>query len=147
MLVCFRVMLSPLCQMDQNNLARVFGPTIIGHGMLEPSPMTIMRDTNTQPKVGLESKSGWMCVYILKMNRLSYDLKQVVARLLSFPSEFWEGVLGEDKDAVFPPVVDSQMSSAVPSTSRGICIWFYVAYCSCCWRNIHIVILLTNSLF
>uniref|UniRef100_A0A673GP70 Si:ch1073-416j23.1 n=1 Tax=Sinocyclocheilus rhinocerous TaxID=307959 RepID=A0A673GP70_9TELE len=30
---------------------QMFGPTVIGHGMLEPSPMTIMRDTNTQPKV------------------------------------------------------------------------------------------------
>lgn len=39
--------------MDHNNLARVFGPTLVGHGMSEPSPTTIMRDTNTQPKVGL----------------------------------------------------------------------------------------------
>ncbi|KAI7808958.1 hypothetical protein IRJ41_021871, partial [Triplophysa rosa] len=87
-----RVVLSPLCHMDQNNLARVFGPTIIGHGLLEPSPMTIMRDTNTQPKV--------------------------VARMLSFPSDFWEGVLAEDKDPVIPPVVDSHISSAGPSTSK-----------------------------
>uniref|UniRef100_A0A4W4EV28 Si:ch1073-416j23.1 n=1 Tax=Electrophorus electricus TaxID=8005 RepID=A0A4W4EV28_ELEEL len=46
-----RVMNSPPCQMDQNNLARVFGPTIVGHAMPEPSPLTIMKDTNTQPKV------------------------------------------------------------------------------------------------
>lgn len=45
-------MQSPLCQMDKNNLSRVFGPTIVGHGMAEPSPMTIMRDTNIQPMVG-----------------------------------------------------------------------------------------------
>lgn len=44
-------MRSPQCQMDQNNLARVFGPTVVGHGMSEPTPSTIMRDTNTQPKV------------------------------------------------------------------------------------------------
>lgn len=37
--------------MNQNNLARVFGPTVVGHGMSEPSPTTIMRDTNTQLKV------------------------------------------------------------------------------------------------
>lgn len=86
-----RVMHSPLCQMDQNNLSRVFGPTIIGHGMLEPSPMTIMRDTNTQPKV--------------------------MARLLSFPSDFWEGLLAE-KDPLVPPVVDSNISNVGPSTSR-----------------------------
>ncbi|XP_055071428.2 rac GTPase-activating protein 1 [Misgurnus anguillicaudatus] len=87
-----RVELSPSCQMDRNNLARVFGPTVIGHAMLEPSPMTIMRDTNTQPKV--------------------------VARLLSFPVDFWEGLLAEDKDRVIPAVVDSHVSRAGPSTSK-----------------------------
>uniref|UniRef100_A0AAY4EDG3 Uncharacterized protein n=1 Tax=Denticeps clupeoides TaxID=299321 RepID=A0AAY4EDG3_9TELE len=46
-----RVMQSPPCQMDKNNLSRVFGPTIVGHGMAEPCPMTIMKDTNIQPKV------------------------------------------------------------------------------------------------
>uniref|UniRef100_A0A3P8UKP2 Si:ch1073-416j23.1 n=1 Tax=Cynoglossus semilaevis TaxID=244447 RepID=A0A3P8UKP2_CYNSE len=51
MLHLHKVIRSPRCQMDQNNLARVFGPTIIGHGMSEPSPNTIMRDTNTQPKM------------------------------------------------------------------------------------------------
>lgn len=51
LLSCSRVMRSPQCQMDQNNLARVFGPTVVGHGMSEPTPSTIMRDTNTQPKV------------------------------------------------------------------------------------------------
>ncbi|TRY94110.1 hypothetical protein DNTS_003201, partial [Danionella cerebrum] len=56
-----KVMRSPLCQMDQNNLSRVFGPTIIGHGMLEPSPMTIMRDTNTQPKVSSKNITNTTC--------------------------------------------------------------------------------------
>lgn len=46
-------MKSPHCQMNQNNLARVFGPTVVGHGTSEPSPTTIMRDTNTQPKVSV----------------------------------------------------------------------------------------------
>lgn len=50
-LYSFRVMKSPQCQMNQNNLACIFGPTVVGHGMSEPSPTTIMRDTNTQPKV------------------------------------------------------------------------------------------------
>uniref|UniRef100_A0A673GNY8 Si:ch1073-416j23.1 n=1 Tax=Sinocyclocheilus rhinocerous TaxID=307959 RepID=A0A673GNY8_9TELE len=36
---------------------QMFGPTVIGHGMLEPSPMTIMRDTNTQPKVSCKKIS------------------------------------------------------------------------------------------
>uniref|UniRef100_A0A8C1LMY6 Si:ch1073-416j23.1 n=1 Tax=Cyprinus carpio TaxID=7962 RepID=A0A8C1LMY6_CYPCA len=82
-------------QMDRNNLSRVFGPTVIGHGMLEPSPMTIMRDTNTQPKV--------------------------VAQYLSFPSDFWEGLLAK-KDTLMPPAVDSNVASVCPSTSRGM--WY-----------------------
>lgn len=45
-------MQSPRCQMDLNNLSRVFGPTIVGHGTMEPSPRTIMKDTNAQSKVG-----------------------------------------------------------------------------------------------
>ncbi|KAM8728939.1 rac GTPase-activating protein 1 isoform 2-T2 [Acanthopagrus schlegelii] len=72
MLHLHRVMRSPKCQMDQNNLARVFGPTIVGHGTSEPSPTTIMRDTNTQPKV--------------------------VGRLLSIPEAYWRRVLGIQTD-------------------------------------------------
>ncbi|XP_077407850.1 rac GTPase-activating protein 1 [Vanacampus margaritifer] len=51
MLHLHKVMQSPQCQMDQNNLSRVFGPTLVGHGLSAPSPLTIVRDTNTQPKV------------------------------------------------------------------------------------------------
>ena len=39
--------------MDKTNLARVFGPTIVGHGMAEPPPRTILKDTTTQPRVSL----------------------------------------------------------------------------------------------
>uniref|UniRef100_A0A3B4XFH1 Rho-GAP domain-containing protein n=1 Tax=Seriola lalandi dorsalis TaxID=1841481 RepID=A0A3B4XFH1_SERLL len=60
--------------MDQNNLARVFGPTIVGHGMSEPSPTTIMRDTNTQPKV--------------------------ICRLLSLSEDYWRRVLAVQTDQV-----------------------------------------------
>lgn len=56
-------MKSPHCQMNQNNLARVFGPTVVGHGLSEPSPTTIMRDSNTQPKVSVlsERNFSWSC--------------------------------------------------------------------------------------
>ncbi|XP_061562159.1 rac GTPase-activating protein 1 isoform X2 [Phycodurus eques] len=67
MLHFHKVMQSPQCQMDQNNLSRVFGPTLVGHGLAEPSPSTIMRDTNTQPKV--------------------------VFRFLSLPEDYWRRVL------------------------------------------------------
>ncbi|XP_034566590.1 rac GTPase-activating protein 1 isoform X2 [Notolabrus celidotus] len=74
MLHLHKVMRSPRCQMDQNNLARVFGPTIVGHRMSEPSPTTIMRDTNTQPKV--------------------------ICRLLSLPEAYWRRILSVHWDKI-----------------------------------------------
>lgn len=66
-----RVMRSPQCQMDKTNLARVFGPTIVGHGMVEPPPRTIVRDTTVQPKV--------------------------ILCMLALPEEFWKHLLQKDQ--------------------------------------------------
>ncbi|MBN3300951.1 RGAP1 protein, partial [Amia calva] len=57
-----RVMKSSFCKMDLNNLARVFGPTIVGHSVPEPSPMMILKDTTLQPKVDFTSCGGLFCV-------------------------------------------------------------------------------------
>ncbi|XP_037642941.1 rac GTPase-activating protein 1-like [Sebastes umbrosus] len=50
-------------KMNVNNLARVFGPTIVGHATADPDPMTILHDTSRQPRV--------------------------VERLLSIPANYW----------------------------------------------------------
>ncbi|XP_049921751.1 rac GTPase-activating protein 1 [Epinephelus moara] len=50
-------------RMDVSNLARVFGPTIVGHAVPNPDPMTILQDTKRQPKV--------------------------VERLLALPEDYW----------------------------------------------------------
>lgn len=50
-------------KMDISNLARIFGPTIVGHGVPNPDPMTILQDTKRQPKV--------------------------VERLLALPVDYW----------------------------------------------------------
>ncbi|XP_042348445.1 rac GTPase-activating protein 1 [Plectropomus leopardus] len=50
-------------KMDIRNLARVFGPTIVGHAVPNPDPMTILQDTKRQPKV--------------------------VERLLALPVDYW----------------------------------------------------------
>ncbi|XP_044068605.1 rac GTPase-activating protein 1 [Siniperca chuatsi] len=50
-------------RMDISNLARVFGPTIVGHAIPNPDPMTILQDTKRQPKV--------------------------VERLLALPVDYW----------------------------------------------------------
>ncbi|XP_040885333.1 rac GTPase-activating protein 1 [Toxotes jaculatrix] len=114
MLHLHKVMRSPRCEMDRNNLARVFGPTIVGHGMSEPSPSTIMRDTNTQPKV--------------------------ICRLLSLPEDYWRRVLAVQTDSeqisassstnktcsqdnghgrLFQPLTSPELNSYYKTPSRG----------------------------
>ncbi|XP_023197386.1 rac GTPase-activating protein 1-like isoform X2 [Xiphophorus maculatus] len=97
-----KVMRSPQCQMDQNNLARVFGPTIVGHSIAEPSPTTIMKDTTIQPKV----------VYCL----------------LSIPENYWRQVLtvGTDQNPspssssrLFQPLTSPELKSIYRMTSPG----------------------------
>ncbi|CAH2305280.1 rac GTPase-activating 1-like [Pelobates cultripes] len=46
-----RVMKSPDCKMDKMNLSRVFGPTLVGYSVPNPSPLMIMQDTPRQAKV------------------------------------------------------------------------------------------------
>lgn len=58
-----RVAHSQDTKMDISNLARVFGPTIVGHAVPNPEPMTILQDTKRQPKV--------------------------VERLLALPVDYW----------------------------------------------------------
>ncbi|XP_075891292.1 rac GTPase-activating protein 1 [Nelusetta ayraudi] len=109
MLHLHKVMRSPPCQMDQNNLARVFGPTVVGHGMSEPTPSTIMRDTNTQPKV--------------------------MSRMLALPESYWRSVLTDPvpssastagaynqdggQGRLFKPLTSPELNSYYKSTSRG----------------------------
>ncbi|XP_054621394.1 rac GTPase-activating protein 1 isoform X2 [Dunckerocampus dactyliophorus] len=106
MLHFHKVMQSPQCQMDQNNLSRVFGPTLVGHGTSEPSPLTIVQDTNTQAKV--------------------------VCRLLSLPEDYWRRVLsaptpsshknpsqGEGYTRFFRPLTSPELSSYHAMASAG----------------------------
>lgn len=46
-----RVAQSPDTKMGMTNLARVFGPTIVGHGVPDPDPLRILQDTKRQPRV------------------------------------------------------------------------------------------------
>lgn len=67
-----KVALSPETKMDVTNLARVFGPTIVGHAVSDPDHMTLLVDTQRQPKV--------------------------VERLLSLPVEYWyQFVMEQDR--------------------------------------------------
>ncbi|XP_043931333.1 rac GTPase-activating protein 1-like [Protopterus annectens] len=83
-----KVMGSPVCKMDKTNLARVFGPTLIGHAVPEPSPLAIMQDTAHQSKV--------------------------VARLLSIPAEYWKPFILSDNLKTAPAV---SLPTKIPSSS------------------------------
>ncbi|XP_062298283.1 rac GTPase-activating protein 1 [Scomber scombrus] len=93
MLHFHKVMRSPRCQMDQNNLSRVFGPTLVGHGTSAPPPATILRDTLTQAKV--------------------------VCRLLSFPEESWRRIL-DIRTNQTPSSSSSSSSSSTTKTSTQV---------------------------
>uniref|UniRef100_A0A8C8SI56 Rho-GAP domain-containing protein n=1 Tax=Pelusios castaneus TaxID=367368 RepID=A0A8C8SI56_9SAUR len=64
MLHLLRVTHSPECKMDRLNLARVFGPTLVGHSSACPTPLAILEDTPQQCKVGAvrhQPQGGWRC--------------------------------------------------------------------------------------
>ncbi|XP_077978803.1 rac GTPase-activating protein 1-like [Glandiceps talaboti] len=58
-----RVAESPVCKMPAGNLAKVFGPTLIGHACAEPSHVEILSDLKKQ--------------------------ERVMAQLLKMPQDFW----------------------------------------------------------
>ncbi|XP_057685243.1 rac GTPase-activating protein 1 [Corythoichthys intestinalis] len=60
-------------KMDVSNLARVFGPTIVGHAVPTPDPMTILQDTKRQPKVVerlLELPASYWAQYVKSENEI-----------------------------------------------------------------------------
>uniref|UniRef100_A0A3P8S2L9 Rac GTPase activating protein 1 n=1 Tax=Amphiprion percula TaxID=161767 RepID=A0A3P8S2L9_AMPPE len=69
-LACLMIHLQKVSQsvdtkMDVNNLARVFGPTLVGHAVPEPDPMTILHDTSRQPKHVVHTISRVLTMSIL----------------------------------------------------------------------------------
>ncbi|XP_053294893.1 rac GTPase-activating protein 1 [Pleuronectes platessa] len=78
-LACMMIHLQKVSQyvdnkMDVRNLARVFGPTLVGHAVPNPDPMTILNDTSRQPKV--------------------------IERLLSIPESYWSQFALPDNTAM-----------------------------------------------
>ncbi|KAM4613280.1 rac GTPase-activating protein 1-like [Polymixia lowei] len=78
-LACLMIHLQKVSQcvdtkMDVNNLARVFGPTLVGHAVPDPDPMTILHDTSRQPRV--------------------------IERMLSIPASYWSQYAHPDNTAM-----------------------------------------------
>uniref|UniRef100_A0A9J8A4H2 Rac GTPase-activating protein 1 n=1 Tax=Cyprinus carpio carpio TaxID=630221 RepID=A0A9J8A4H2_CYPCA len=89
-----RVAQSKDTKMDVTNLARVFGPTIVGHAVPDPDPMTILQDTKRQAKV--------------------------VECLLGLPVEYWsQFMINKHTQIMFGPITtpDQQMSKTPSSSS------------------------------
>ena len=75
--MCFRIAETPECKMPKDNLAKVFGPTIVGYSEIDPSHSTMLTETSQQ--------------------------EQVMKRLLSIPADFWQNLLSLDVPEVFHP--------------------------------------------
>ncbi|BFZ01041.1 hypothetical protein BsWGS_04081 [Bradybaena similaris] len=67
---------TPSCKMPTSNLARVFGPTIVGYSSPEPQVHQMMTETRKQ--------------------------NQVMERLLEIPNHFWSEILNVDEISLFP---------------------------------------------
>ncbi|CAB1346640.1 unnamed protein product [Coregonus sp. 'balchen'] len=82
------------------HLQRVFGPTILGHGMAEPFPMTIMRETNTQPKY-------WK-------RHLMVERDQVISSVVD--ANISHSI---DRDRLFKPLISPELSKYPKTPSCG----------------------------
>uniref|UniRef100_A0A8C5FCV7 Rac GTPase-activating protein 1-like n=1 Tax=Gadus morhua TaxID=8049 RepID=A0A8C5FCV7_GADMO len=92
-LACLMIHLQKVSQcpenkMDVNNLSRVFGPTLVGHALAEPDPMTILQDTSRQPRV--------------------------VERLLKIPTSYWTQYVPQENMSMDN---GSQMDMSINSVS------------------------------
>lgn len=83
-----RVSSSAECKMPISNLAKVFGPTLVGFSSQEPSPTSMLSETKNQVAVCIYH------VYIVLIQRVTlftnfYYIFQIVESLLKIPSDYW----------------------------------------------------------
>lgn len=112
-------------KMDKHNLARVFGPTLVGHAVPDPDPMTILHDTNRQPRVTKSRHSEFymdavgffspvrFCCSTLACVFIS---PQVVERLLCIPTKYWSQFACADNASLGgapPPATPDQRGKAL----------------------------------
>ncbi|XP_019635097.1 PREDICTED: rac GTPase-activating protein 1-like isoform X6 [Branchiostoma belcheri] len=80
-----RVSESKRTKMGMSNLAKVFGPTLVGHGCPDPDHMTMLADTRKQPRV--------------------------MEGLLLMPSDFWRRFAEEDNENLASPAVGNVITN------------------------------------
>ncbi|KAL8163684.1 UNVERIFIED_CONTAM: Rac GTPase-activating protein 1 [Gekko kuhli] len=87
-----RVAQSPDTKMDVGNLAKVFGPTIVGHAVPDPDPMTIFQDTKRQAKV--------------------------VERLICLPVEYWNQFMMVEQENIDPEhIIENSNAYSTPCST------------------------------
>ncbi|XP_075448016.1 rac GTPase-activating protein 1 isoform X2 [Ascaphus truei] len=77
-------------KMDISNLSKVFGPTLVGHAVSDPDPMTILQDTKRQP--------------------------MVMERLLSLPGDYWNQFLMVEQGIMDPHIIENSNAFNTPQT-------------------------------
>ncbi|KAG8198750.1 hypothetical protein JTE90_023513 [Oedothorax gibbosus] len=87
-----RIAETPGCKMPKDNLAKVFGPTIVGYSEIDPSHSTMLTETSQQ--------------------------EQVMKRLLSITADFWQNLLSLDVPEVFHPQIRTPEITPGPISSR-----------------------------
>ncbi|KAJ7317868.1 hypothetical protein JRQ81_004030 [Phrynocephalus forsythii] len=86
-----RVAQSPDTKMDISNLSKVFGPTIVGHAVPDPDPMTLLQDTKRQPKV--------------------------VERLICLPTRYWTQFMMVEQENIEPGhIIENSNAYSTPCT-------------------------------
>ena len=129
---CFRVAsFSEANKMPVESLAKIFGPTLVGHASAKPDPSVQWSDVEKQPKA---------CALILSFPSYHYTLSrslshppppslQVVLRLLKISPDYWRQYLSpmENPEPMTSPNIGSAQSSpgftspATPEQRPGTC--------------------------
>ncbi|NXY88634.1 RGAP1 protein, partial [Alcedo cyanopectus] len=89
-----RVAQSPETKMDITNLAKIFGPTIVGHHVPNPDPTTILQDTKYQYKV--------------------------MERLLLLPADYWSQLMMVEKENRDPALVSEKTKACSTPQTPGV---------------------------
>ncbi|XP_060086186.1 rac GTPase-activating protein 1-like [Ylistrum balloti] len=84
------------CKMPTSNLAKVFGPTIVGYSVPEPEPLMMINETKYQ--------------------------SMVMEKLFEIPIDYWESFLNIDEENLYPNQFNTPQtpeSRAVPGSMLG----------------------------
>lgn len=79
-------------QMPISNLAKVFGPTVVGYSKQEPDNMAILGETYVQQNVSIFKRFSYIKIQDTKL----FSFSQVMEMFLNIPTDFWISFICED---------------------------------------------------